>query len=54
MILKRNGREVDELNFVKSSDAMLRMQKIADKLINYTPEINKCILNTLSIYFNMA
>ncbi|KAL4451123.1 hypothetical protein ABPG74_021445 [Tetrahymena malaccensis] len=41
MILQREGREVDEATYIKSSDAMQRMQRIADRLISVTPEISK-------------
>lgn len=46
MILQRDGREVDEITYVKTSEAVLRMQRIADRLVSITPEISKCNIRT--------
>lgn len=42
MNLIREGLPVDESTYIKSTQAMQKMQEITDRLAVNTPDLNKC------------
>lgn len=42
MNLIREGLPVDEPTYIKSTQAMQKMQEITDRLAVNTPDLNKC------------
>ena len=42
MNLQRDGTPVDESTYIKTTQAMHKMQEITDRLAVNTPDLNKC------------
>lgn len=42
MNLLRDGNVVDEATYIKTTEAMNRMQGVADRIVMKSPELNRC------------
>lgn len=47
MNLKREGNTVDEATYIRTTQAMHKMQGITDRLATNTPDLNKCTSNSM-------
>lgn len=43
MNLLRDGNLVDEVTYIKTTQAMQKMQVATDRLATNTPDLNKCL-----------